>query len=107
MRPCFSHLSLSLSGVYEFHVRGGDNNAGFRDITANRRSESYALNSTDAIKEKKKDKNTPLLFCNNNISDCTRLLGFGKCTSEHSPFCSLKHTHSLNLLIFHLFPESC
>lgn len=49
MRPCFSHLSLSLSGVYEFHVRGGDNNAGFRDITANRRSESYALNSTDAI----------------------------------------------------------
>lgn len=57
MRPCYSHLSLSLSGVYEFHVRGGDNNAGFRDITANR-SESYALNSTDAIKEKKKKTKT-------------------------------------------------
>lgn len=53
MRLCYSHLSLSLWGVYEFHVRGGDNNARFRDITANRKSESYALNSTDAIKNKK------------------------------------------------------
>lgn len=40
MRPCCPHLNLSLQGVYEFHVRGGDNYARFRDKTLNRKNES-------------------------------------------------------------------